>query len=88
LRAAPRRRSSTKRARAWLDENRSALRQRLRDAGIAACPACGNDTIELSEDPLKFDAADDGTRKPTLQFECTHCGHLLFFDAHKLGYPK
>jgi hypothetical protein len=76
------------RTQAWLDENRTALRQRLRDAGIAACPACDNDTVELSEDPLKVEAADPDARKPTLQFECTNCGHLLLFDAHKLGYPK
>jgi hypothetical protein len=76
------------RAKVWLDENRATLRQRLRDAGIASCPACGNDNLDLSNDPLRVEAVDGGARKPTLQFECTYCGHLLLFDAHKLGYPK
>jgi hypothetical protein len=34
---------------------------------------------------LKIEATDIGARKPALQFECTHCGHLLLFAAHKLG---
>jgi hypothetical protein len=75
------------RARAWLDEDRAALRQRLRDAGIDSCPACRNDDLELSNDPLKFEVMDSGARKPTLQFECTNCGHLILFDARKLGHP-
>lgn len=74
------------RTQAWLDENRTAVRQRLREAGIPACPACDNDTIQLSEDPLKVEAAD--VARKTLQFECTNCGHLLLFNAHKLGYPE
>jgi hypothetical protein len=73
-------------AQAWLAENRSALRQRLRETGIASCPACGNDTLELRENPLKVEVTDAGSREPTLQFECTHCGHLLLFAARKLGY--
>jgi len=76
------------RARAWLDESRSALRQRLRDAGIASCPACGEDNLVLSDDPFEIETVDRGAWKPTLQFKCTHCGHLLLFDAHELGYPK
>jgi hypothetical protein len=75
------------RAQAWLAENRGALRQRLRDAGVASCPACGNDALELGENQLKAETIDGGTRKATVQFECTHCGHLPLFDAGRLGYP-
>ncbi|MGH3009876.1 MAG: hypothetical protein ACRDLM_10805 [Gaiellaceae bacterium] len=74
------------RAQAWLDENRDALRQRLREAGIVSCPACSKDSLELSDNPLTTEAVDGDARKPKLQFECTHCGHLLLFDARKLGY--
>lgn len=80
--------STDARAQAWLDETRPALRQRLRETGITSCPACGNDTIELSDNPLKVEPADGGTGKPMLQFECTHCGHLLLFAARKLGYTE
>jgi hypothetical protein len=76
------------RAQAWLDANRDSLRQQLCDAGIASCPACGSDSLDLSEDSIKTDALGTGARKPTVQFECAHCGHLLLFDAHKLGYRE
>jgi hypothetical protein len=76
------------RARAWLDANRNSLRQQLSDAGIASCPACGSDSLDLSKNPIKTDALGTGAHKPTVQFECAHCGHLLLFDAHKLGYRE
>jgi hypothetical protein len=73
---------------AWLDANRNSLRQQLREAGIASCPACGSDSLGLTKDPIKTGAPGTGAHKPTVQFECAHCGHLLLFDAHKLGYRE
>jgi hypothetical protein len=76
-------------ARAWLAENRDTLRQRLRDAGVAACPACGADQLKLSRDPLKTDARTGGEhRRPAFEFECGRCGHLLRFDASQLGFAR
>lgn len=70
-------------ARQWLEENRAVLPQRLREAGVACCPACGSESLDLPANPLTIGA--DPSRL-TLQFECGGCGHLLRFDAHKLGY--
>lgn len=77
------------RARAWLAENRETLPPRLRELGVATCPACGADELELSQEPLKTGSPGTNEQGRTvLEFECAHCGHLLLFDADKLGFAR
>lgn len=78
--------SALAKAREWLEQSRESLLQRLRDAGVAHCPACGDDRLELAPAPLQDEAETDEQRRPAVRFVCPACGHLLLFDAQTLGF--
>lgn len=59
----------------------------LAERGVAGCLCCRrDDRIEVTEDPVVLPAWQDDTVRvdlahPLVELRCTHCGHVMLFDA-------